>query len=148
MAANIFIEPICGALPHDFDRLAGAAARESVRNMAILHDCWASGVERFDKDGAALFGAFTNGAVIGVGGVTPEPALPAAFRVRRFYVLPDHRRLGAARALAQAAIMHAFAHAPLITCNARASAAASPFWEAMGFVPAGAETWTHELRRA
>ncbi len=136
-----------GALPSGVNALAETAADENVRNVARLSDDWSSSAERFDQNGAALFGAFANTHLIAIGGVTPEPALPEAFRVRRFYVHPTHRRQGAARTLASTVIAHAFKHADTITCNARASAAAAPFWEAMGFEAVEAEAWTHLLRR-
>jgi GNAT superfamily N-acetyltransferase len=136
-----------GVLPPGIGTLADVAEREGVRNMRSLIDGWTLGTERFDQNHAALFGAFSGVQLIGIGGVTPEPALTQAFRVRRFYVHPDFRRHGAARALAETAIAHAFHYAATITCNARASIAAAPFWQAIGFQAVDAEGWTHQMCR-
>ncbi|HRD29597.1 MAG TPA: hypothetical protein PLO65_14955, partial [Caulobacter sp.] len=53
---------------------------------------------------------------------------------------------GVARALAGAMMQQGFQAAPLLTLNARASAAAAPFWAAMGFEPVSWPGITHALR--
>lgn len=141
------IAAIRGELPHSFAALAEAAAQERVRNVGLLQREWESGVQRFDAGGAALFGAFENGVLTGIGGVTPETGLAEpAMRMRRFYVLPASRRSGTGRALASAAMAHGLLTAPLLTCNARATPLAAPFWEAMGFRPVRAPGYTHIYR--
>lgn len=139
---------INGHLPADFNALRDAAQQESVRNMDLLWEGWQSSAQRFDNDGAALFGAFDGRRLVGVGGVTPETGYAEpAMRMRRFYVLPAARRSGAGRLLAQAAMSQGFAHAAVLTCNARATPLAGPFWEAMGFVPADLPNITHVCHR-
>jgi GNAT superfamily N-acetyltransferase len=71
-----------------------------------------------------------------------------AMRMRRLYVPPEARRGGIGRNLASAMIQQGLETAGLLTCNARASAAAPVFWEAMGFVraPDGYD-FTHWMRR-
>ena len=116
--------------------------------MELLAEGWLSGGRRFDRDGAALFGAFIDGRLVGVGGVTAESGYSEpAMRMRRFYVLPSARRSGAGRQLAQAAMAHGFTHAAVLTCNARATPLAGPFWEAMGFEPVSLPDITHILRQ-
>lgn len=116
--------------------------------MELLAEGWQLGVQRFDRDGAALFGAFDGACLVGVGGVTPETGYSEpAMRMRRFYVLPAARRSGAGRLLAQAAMEQGFEHAAVLTCNARATPAAGPFWEAMGFTPVSRPDITHICRR-
>jgi hypothetical protein len=102
---------IDGHLPADFNALRDAAQQESVRNMDLLWEGWQSNTQRFDHDGAALFGVFDDGRLVGVGGVTSETGYAEpAMRMRRFYVLPAARRSGAGRLLAQAAMAQGFAH--------------------------------------
>jgi GNAT superfamily N-acetyltransferase len=117
--------------------------------MALLADGWASGDQRFDGDGEALLGALLAGELAGIGGLSVEPAAPQpARRVRRFYVRPAFRRQGVARTLASALVQEALDQVDLLTCNAAASPAAAPFWEAQGFSPDISGPWTHVLRRS
>lgn len=134
------------ALPDGFEALLADARTEGVRNMALLADEWASGAERFDGQGAALFAAFVEGELAGVGGVTAEKAEPA-MRMRRLYVRPRFRRSGVGRALAGAMVQQGFEAADVLTVNARASDAAGPFWEALGFRLVDAPGYTHRLER-
>ncbi|MEO1015482.1 MAG: GNAT family N-acetyltransferase [Pseudomonadota bacterium] len=148
MPTEFRIIRIEGGLPVGFDALCDAASAEGVRNMTMLREAWASGSERFNGGGAALFGAWAGDVLIGVGGTTPETRLETpAMRMRRFYVLPAYRGGGAGRGLAKAAIRHGFAVADTLTVNAQASASAGPFWEAMGFETTTLDEVTH-IRRA
>jgi len=136
-------------LPDGFPALLADAASEGVGNMARLADGWASGDQRFDRDGEALLGALLAGELAGIGGLSLEPAAAEpARRVRRFYVRPAFRRHGVARALASALVQEALDQVDLLTCNAAASPAAAPFWEAQGFSSNGSGPWTHVLRRS
>lgn len=123
-------------LPEAFPLLQSLAEAEGVRNMALLARQWAGSGNPFDDPGA-LFAAFVEGELAGVGGVTPQAELARpAMRMRRLYVAPAFRRHGVGRMLATAMIQQGLQSASLLTCNARATAAAPPFWEAMGFEPA------------
>ena len=136
-------------LPDGFPALLADAASEGVGHMARLAEGWASGDQRFDGDGEALLGALLAGELAGIGGLSVEPAAPEpARRVRRFYVRPAFRRQGVARTLASALIQEALDQVDLLTCNAAASPAAGPFWEAQGFSPDTSGPWTHVLRRS
>lgn len=135
-------------LPPDFAGLRSAATGEGVRNMELLAEGWLSGEQRFDQDAAALFGAFDGAILIGVGGVTREIGYSEpAMRMRRFYVAPEARRHGAGQLLAKVAMEHGFAHELVLTCNARATPQAVPFWEAMGFVRVDFPSITHVCHR-
>lgn len=135
-------------LPPGFDALLVAATSEGVRNMQLLAHSWRSGEQRFADDGEELFGTFDGEQLIGVGGVTHEAGLPEpAMRMRRFYVLPQARGMGAGRELAESAMTHGFAQAALLTCNARATPFAAPFWEAMGFRREDLPNITHICRK-
>ncbi len=134
-------------LPEGFDVLRAEAVREGYRHMARLADDWASGSERFDKAGEALFAAYIEGELAGVGGVTREPTDPEGdvMRARRLYVLPRFRGTGAGRALVGAIVQQAFAEAS--RCTVHAGRDAPEFWDAMGFARTNAPGLTHELRR-
>jgi GNAT superfamily N-acetyltransferase len=136
-------------LPDGFSALLADAASEGVGNMALLAQGWASGDQRFERDGEALLGALLAGELAGIGGLSVEPAAgESARRVRRFYVRPAFRRQGVARTLASALVQEALDQVDLLTCNAAASPAAAPFWEAQGFSPDISGPWTHVLRRS
>ncbi|MDB5468444.1 MAG: family N-acetyltransferase [Caulobacter sp.] len=133
------------ALPAGFETLRAVARAERVRNMEALAQQWDDGRE-FAEPGA-LFAAFIDGDLAGVGGVTPQAGLTEpAMRMRRLYVAPAFRRRGVGQALAGAMIQQGLQAARLLTANARASKAAPPFWEAMGFEPVEADGFTHQLR--
>lgn len=141
---------ICSGGPHLAERLGGLAedaAREGIRIVRTLTERWIDGTERFDRVGENVLVAVAGHKVIGVGALSQCPSVGGALRVRRFYVSPGWRRRGVARALASQLIESGFAHADLLTCNAGASDAATPFWESMGFEPVTAEGITHSLRR-
>lgn len=133
-------------LPADLDRLVRRAAEEDVRNMTMLSNRWKSGTERFDREGEALFVALVESGIAGVGGVSRCPDVKGAMRMRRFYVVPESRRRGIAAAIALAAMRQGLSVSRELTCNARASAAAAPFWEKLGFVPADLPGITHIYR--
>lgn len=133
------------ALPEGFEALCAAARAEGVRNMDALAEQWADG--RGFAEPGALFAAFVEGELAGVGGVTPQASLAEpAMRMRRLYVAPSFRRAGVGQALAGAMIQQGLQAARLLTSNARASEAAGPFWEAMGFERIEADGFTHQLR--
>lgn len=142
------IERIHHALPDGIDTLVAASRAEGIHNISMLVEQWHAGEQRFDQNNAALFAAFQNGTLAGIGGITRENGLDEpAMRMRRFYVLPQFRRTGIATALAKACMAHGLKHSPTLTCNAQASDAASVFWEAMGFEAAELPTITHIYRR-
>ncbi len=141
------IERVQRELPPDIGSLASAAAREGVRNVSMLIAAWEAGEQRFDVDGAALFAASDGDALAGIGGVKRETEVAeSAMRMHRFYVHPLYRRRGAGGRLAQTVMDHALSHASVLTCNARATPLAAPFWESMGFVKAEADGYTHIFR--
>lgn len=135
-------------LPPGIERLREAATAEGVRNMTALVEEWRAGRERFAEPGA-LFAVWLDGALAGVGGLTPQAGLAEpAIRMRRLYVTPQARRSGIGRALATTMIQQGLEAAALLTANGQASPAAPPFWLGMGFTPApSGYDFTHWLRR-
>ncbi len=133
-------------LPDGFAALADAARAEGVRSMALIAGQWGEVGALFAEPGA-LFAAFIDGDLVGVGGVTPQNDLTEpAMRMRQLYVAPAFRRSGVGQVLAGAMIQQGLQAARLLVSNARASEAAGPFWEAMGFERVDAEGFTHQLR--
>ncbi|MDP1736239.1 MAG: GNAT family N-acetyltransferase [Caulobacter sp.] len=146
MSDVVSIVRLFEGLPHGFDVIRAEAAAEGVRNMTVLATEFGAADDPF-RDPGALFAAFVAGELAGVGGVTVETGLnEPAMRMRRLYVRPALRRGGVARALAGAMMQQGFQAAPLLVLNAAASAAAPPFWEAMGFERMDWPGVTHALR--
>lgn len=135
-------------LPEGFQELRAAADAENYAHMERLARDWESGAERFDKPSEALFAAYVDGDLAGIGGVTREPSDPAGdvLRARRLYVLPRFRGQGAGGALVAAIVQEAFQSVSRITVNAGRDAPA--FWDYQGFARTSAPHITHELHRA
>src|SRR5437879_3322856 len=138
-------------LPSD---VLGALVAESeeagLRFVRRLLDEWASGANRFDRPGEALFGARVGGRLVGVCGLNVDPFAADARvgRVRHLYVLLAFRRRGVGRHLVVEVIETArgrFDRLRLCTENA----GAARFYEALGFRPSGgAAGYTHVMERA
>ncbi|WP_353255524.1 GNAT family N-acetyltransferase [Hyphomonas sp.] len=127
-------------MPRGIGGRAEAEASEGVRNVSTLIAAWHAGEQRFDLVGAALFAAMDGDVLAAVGGVKRETALAeSALRMHRFCVHPMYRRPGMGRDLAQTVMDHALSDASGLTCNARATPLAAPFWEALGFLKAEAD---------
>jgi GNAT superfamily N-acetyltransferase len=73
---------------------------------------YASGANRFDQPGEALFGVYDGQRLIAVGGLNRDPYLQdgQTGRVRHVYVLSTWRRQGARRRLVQRIIEEARLH--------------------------------------
>ena len=144
MAAEILIRPIAGQLPVDFAGLRAEALAEGYEHIERLAGQWEAGGGSFEGREEALVAAFVGGELAGVGGITVDPYVPAALRMRRFYVRPEFRRHGIGRQLAMVLIEGAMAVTPFITLNAGSDGAAA-FWERLGFMREASEGHTHRL---
>jgi GNAT superfamily N-acetyltransferase len=112
-----------------------------------LIDEWANGGNRFDRDGECLLTAFAGEALVGIGGLTLEPTIDGALRMRRFYIDPSMRRQGIGRMLASSLVERARVMTTLLTVHS-GSEDASVFWEALGFQPCFRDGYSHILRLA
>src|SRR5438105_7103748 len=101
---------------------------------------------RFDRTGEALLAGHVDNELAAVGGLTIDPAIPGALRMRRFYVRKRFRRGGIGRRLAAALLERAASAGFPVTVNAGSGSA--PFWTALGFVPDPRDGHTHVLKRA
>ena len=131
-------------LPAGFDALRAEAHAEGYLFVERLATDWLSGTTRFDREGEALLAARVNGVLAGIGGLTIEPVVPDALRMRRFYVRLAYRRSGIGRKLATALLDRVRSAGGLVTVNA--APASSAFWESLGFMPDPRDGHTHVQR--
>jgi GNAT superfamily N-acetyltransferase len=122
----------------DLDALVAESEQAGHRFVGRLVEEWASGVNRFDRVGEALFGAWVDGRVVGVCGLNVDPytSEEGVGRVRHLYVLSVFRRRGVGRRLILAVIEAArgrFGTLRLRTGNPEAARV----YEALGFRPSG-----------
>ena len=109
-------------LPPGFEALRAAALAEGHRNLDRLAADWASGAIRFDRDGEALLVAYIGDELAGIGGLTVDPAVAEALRMRRFYVGRQFRRCGIGRGLVISLLEQARQAGRPVTVNARLEA--------------------------
>jgi GNAT superfamily N-acetyltransferase len=132
-------------LPAELDALQTEARAEGYRFLERLCVEWASGTVRFDRPGEQLMIARVDAALAAIGGLTLDPVVAGALRMRRFYVSARFRRHGIGRTLASALLDHAQRSTDMVTVNAATGSA--PFWETLGFVAEPREGHTHVLVR-
>ena len=123
------------ALPADrVAPLITESEQAGLRFVSRLAEEWASGRDRFDQPGEALFGAQLEGVLVGVCGLNVDPYAgdPRVGRVRHLYVLTARRRLGVGRQLVGAVV--AAAHGPFTALRlSTVNPAAARLYEALGF---------------
>ena len=141
--AGLHIRQVTAIPCRGFDGLRAQARAETHRVLDRLAVEWEAGT-RFDRPGEALLGAWRGLALAGVGGITLDPALPGALRMRRFYVHPACRHAGTGRVLAQTLLRQVRRTGMAVVVNAGTTAASS-FWEALGFVAEAGGGHTHRL---
>ena len=84
-SSPVRLEPVVEALPAEFDQLRAESSAEGHRFLDRLANDWASGVMRFDRPGEMLLAAYSDDdMLVGVGGITVDPEVPEALRMRRF----------------------------------------------------------------
>jgi len=141
----IGLERLVDALPADFATMQAEARPEGYGMIDVLAAEWASGKNRFEVDGEALFAGYTDGALAGIGGLTIDPYSPGALRMRRFYVRAAFRRRGVGKALARALLALPGVADHAVTTNAAPGSEA--FWESLGFAPDRRDRQTHVLNK-
>jgi GNAT superfamily N-acetyltransferase len=137
------IQAVAEDLPSDFETLRREALAEGHGFIERLTTDWISRTNRFDREGEALLVAHANGELAGIGGLTIDPAIPGALRMRRFYVRPSHRRGGIGRQLAVTLLAAATRSGRPITVNAATGSV--QFWESLGFRPDALAGHSHIL---
>jgi GNAT superfamily N-acetyltransferase len=137
----IRLEQVIDALPAGFDTMRAEARAENHAMLETLAADWKTGRARFDQPGEILYAAHIGDELVGIGGLTLEPTLPGALRMRRFYVARRFRRRGVGRALARALVRGCSGR--VITANA--AAGSERFWETLGFELDRRDGHTHIL---
>ena len=139
------LEAVVDKLPADFETMRAEARAEGHAFLDRLANDWASGAMRFDRPGEALLAAYSEGVLAAIGGITVDPIVAEALRMRRFCVRPAFRRTGIGGEIAQALLKRARS-VPVVTLNAALKSI--PFWETLGFVPQARDGHTHIWREA
>ena len=134
------------SLPAGFDALRAEARAEGYLFVERLAADWQARRMRFDREGEALLAAHITGVLVGIGGLTIEPVLLGALRMRRFYVRPPFRRAGIGRKLATALLERARSTTWIVTVNAGPTSFS--FWDSLGFVSEIGGGHTHLYRIA
>ena len=142
--ALLELEQVRDAVPVGFDALRAEALAEGFRQVERLATDWEAGSTRIDRVGEALLAARLSGVLVGIGGLTIEPVVPGALRMRRFYVRPAFRRIGVGRQLVTALLAGVDGDRS-ITVNAAPASIA--FWVSVGFNPDPRDGHTHILSR-
>ncbi|CAI8705726.1 putative acyltransferase [Pseudomonas sp. IT-196MI5] len=98
---ELVICKISGLAPQ-IRELETEAVAEGFRFLSRLIEEWENGANRFDQQGECLFGAFRNGRLIAIGGLSSDPfAEPDVGRLRRVYVARASRGQNVGKALVQ-----------------------------------------------
>ena len=147
MTREIRLLAISSDLPSQFEELRREAGEAGYRFLDRLGEDWETTRMRFDAPGEVLLTAHVRDDLAGIGGLTVDPDLSGAMRMRRFYVAKKFRRQGVGRTLAEALLDGAKGTTEVVTVNVGPKEA-YPFWEAVGFQPVAADGHTHELRLA
>ena len=139
--------PEIRSLPYSdavFEPLLAECEREGGSFLLRLRDEWRSGATRFDRPNEVLLGAFLDGRLIGVGGLSRDPWQPDIGRLRHLYVLREMRGRGVGRMLVSHIVEKARRTFPVIRLRTRAEEAAR-LYESFGFIPTAAPFETHRL---
>ena len=94
--ASVQVERLADLPLEGFAVLLAESEQAGLGFLRRLADEWVSGVNRFDRPGEALFGAWMGPALVGLGGLNLDPyaATDRVGRVRHLYVRSACRRLG------------------------------------------------------
>jgi hypothetical protein len=82
--SKVHLTHVFGDSPPDIDLLRAEAARQGYRFLERLVTEWISRRERFAREGEALLAAYFGSELAGIGGMTIDPAVTGAWRMRRF----------------------------------------------------------------
>lgn len=133
-ASLVVIEPLHELTSSSVSELVVESERFGLRLVRRLTEEWASGVNRFDRPGEILFGAFIDGRLVGVCGLNVDPYAgnERVGRVRHLYVLSPFRRRGIGRQLVERVIQAARGRFDAVRLRTN-DAAAARLYEALGF---------------
>lgn len=125
-------------------RLAATAESEGFRFLHRLVEDLQNRPARLDPPTWFFLCVVDNNAIIGVGGITPDPYSgdPAVGRVRHLYIHPSWRRSGLGRRLLHELETRASGCYSLLRLRTDNPAAAR-FYETLGYSPVHEDTATH-----
>lgn len=128
------VERLIEPPPRALTALVAESAAQGLRLVRRLVDDWASGANRFDRPGEALFAAWQGGQVVGVCGLNVDPyaTTPRVGRVRHLYVRRAARGLGVGGALVREVIRTAPSAFDVLRLRTE-NPAATALYERLGF---------------
>ncbi len=130
------------------DPLLTASEAEGFQFIRRVVDEWESGANRFTGKGEALLGAFLDGRLVAVCGLSRDPYLdePTVGRLRNLYVLPECRGRQIGTALARRVSELARSSFRILRLRAATEQAAA-LYERLGFTATTEqENCTHVMR--
>lgn len=132
----------------DFASIIAEAPDQGGAFLLRMRDEWIGGTLRFERPGEFLLGAFRDGRLVGVGGVSLDPYHPAPRlgRVRHVYVLKECRGQGIGRALMLAILERARGRFETLRLKT-SSAGAAKLYESLGFSRSEQDGETHRLAK-
>ena len=130
---QIQIQQVPDLLRFDISFIFNDSISDGYRHIQQLIDDYKSGRNRFVKPGESLFIALLSDRAVGICGLNQDPYNGSAYgRIRRLYVMKNHRETGIGRTLVEAVIKQAngtFDKLVLRTDNP----VAGKFYESLGF---------------
>ena len=93
VVSPVRFQRVVDELPADFDTIRAEARAEGYQFLDRLANDWASGAMRFNRPGEVLLTAYSEGVIAAIGGITIDPIVPDALRMRRFYAYRLRPRL-------------------------------------------------------
>ncbi|MFL9853611.1 Acetyltransferase (GNAT) family protein [Pseudomonas chlororaphis] len=131
------------ALPPEILVLEAEAVAEGFRFLTRLVADWKSGANRFDQPGECLLGAFRDGHLIAIGGLSYDPyAGPDIGRLRRVYVARAVRGQSVGKALVQRLLEYAAQRFSVVRLSTDTPEGAA-FYLRCGFQPIQDDFATH-----
>ena len=132
------------ALPSDILILEAEAMAGGFRFLTRLVADWENGSNRFDRPGECLLGAFCNGQLIAIGGLSYDPyAGPDIGRLRRVYVARASRGKSVGRVLVHQLLQYAAQRFRVVRLSTDTPEGAA-FYLRCGFLPVQDDFATHE----
>jgi GNAT superfamily N-acetyltransferase len=142
---SLRLERITDRLPAGFEQMKLEADAEGYRFVERLRAEWEAHITRFDREDETMLAARIGETLAGIGGITRDPVITDALRMRRFYVRPAFRGQGIGRALVEAVLAYPRVAGRTVVVNA--GRGSSSFWEAYGFVTDSRDGHTHILTK-
>ncbi|POA72571.1 GNAT family N-acetyltransferase [Pseudomonas sp. GW531-T4] len=131
------------ALAPEILELEAEAVAEGFRFLTRLVADWKSGANRFDQPGECLLGAFRDGQLIAIGGLSYDPyAGPGIGRLRRVYVARAARGQNVGKALVQQLLAYAAQRFRVVRLSTDTPEGAA-FYLRCGFQPIQDDFATH-----